>query len=181
MKKAAVVADWARIPGRIRRAIAGLKGGGLKVRGGSEGWSVAEHVHHLVEANLIASHVVLAALGKPGCTYDWSWVTPDRGWMARLSYDRAPVEPALRLLTALTRHVASLVTLAPGAVEKHVELLDAPGKPTRPSTVAQILRAEVEHATHHLAHIDTTRRTGRSGALRRTGHGIVTRPRRKPR
>ncbi len=161
MKRAAVVSQWSGIPERIRRSISGLKGADLRTRGGSEGWSVAEYVHHLVEANLIASHIVLAALGKPGCTYDWSWVTPDRSWMARLSYDRAPVEPAVRLLGALTRHVSSLVTLAPGALSRHVELLDAPGTPTRRSTVAKVLRAEVEHATHHLGDIAAARGTRR--------------------
>src|SRR6202165_3544066 len=96
-----VVREWSSVPERIRGSIDDLKSDDLLIRGGAEGWSIAEYVHHLVEANLIASHVILAALGKPGCTYDCSWVTPDKGWMSRLSYDRAPIEPALALHESL--------------------------------------------------------------------------------
>jgi len=161
MKRAVVLSEWSLIPGRIRRAVRGLNRVGLARRGGSEGWSIGEYVHHLVEANLIASHVVLAALGKPGFTYDWSWVTPDEGWMTRLAYDRAPIEPALRLLEALTRHISSLVTLLPGSLGLPVALLDAPGAVPRRSTVAKMLRGEVTHASHHLADIVAARRRRR--------------------
>ena len=44
--------------------------------------------------------IVLAALGKPGCRFDWSWMIPDERWMRRLGYDRAPLEPAIELLEA---------------------------------------------------------------------------------
>jgi hypothetical protein len=69
---AKTVEAWAALPGRIRRAVANLSSRDLDRRGGSEGWSIRGYAHHLVEANLIASNIVLAALGKPGCRYDWS-------------------------------------------------------------------------------------------------------------
>ncbi len=150
--------DWCSIPKRIRRSIRGLNGKGLSTRGGSQGWSVAEYVHHLVEANFIASHVVLAALGKPGCVYDWSWVMPDRGWMKRLSYDRAPVGPALDLLEKLTRHLSTVLVLGRGNLRRHVAILDAPGASPRRITVAKLLRDEVAHATHHIGDIESARK-----------------------
>jgi hypothetical protein len=101
------LAAWASIPRDIRRAIAGLSSRDLKARGGSEGWSIQEYAHHLVEANLVASTIILAALGRPGCTYDWSWVIPDREWMKRLGYDKAPLEPAIELLESLCAHVSA--------------------------------------------------------------------------
>ena len=106
--EAKAVVPWASIPRDIRKAIAGLSNRELKARGGSEGWSIQEYAHHLVEANLVASNIILAALGSPGCTYDWSWVIPDEKWMKRLRYDRAPLEPALELLEALCAHVVGL-------------------------------------------------------------------------
>ncbi len=157
-KKPVVVEEWSSLPDRIRRSIGGLSEVDLSIRGGSQEWSIAEYVHHLVEANLTVSHVVLAALGKPGCTYDWSWLTPDEGWMVRLSYDRAPVEPALRLLEALTGHISNLVALSPGSLKQQVGILDAPGASPRRTTVAKLLRDEVAHATHHLADIESARR-----------------------
>jgi uncharacterized damage-inducible protein DinB len=164
MKGSPVLQEWCSIPKRVRRLLRGLKDDDLTMRGGSEGWSIAESVHHLVESNLITSHVVLAALGKPGCTYDWSWVTPDRAWMTRLSYDRAPIEPALELLESLTRHISSLVRLGRGGLRRHVVIVDAPGAPLRRSTVAKLLRDEVTHATHHLGDIQSAKRAGRPTA-----------------
>lgn len=76
MDQAATLTAWASIPRKIRRAIEGLSEGDLKARSGSEGWSIREYVHHLVEANLVASTIVLAALGRPGCRFDWSWMIP---------------------------------------------------------------------------------------------------------
>ncbi len=153
----AVVRGWAAIPKRIRKSIHGLKAADLAVRGGPEGWSIRETVHHLVEANFIASHIVLAALGKPGCTYDWSWVMPDLPWMKRLGYDRAPVEPSLRLLEALTRHVSTLLKLQSTALKNQVGLLDAPGKRPRRTTVAKLLHDEISHATHHLGDVEVVK------------------------
>lgn len=162
-KRTSTMKGWTSIPGKIRRALAGLSTRELNLRGGSEGWSIREYVHHLVEANLVASNIVLAALGKPGCRYDWSWVTPDADWMRRLGYDRAPIEPALKLLEALCSHVAGVVRTAPDSLERHVKLLDSPGAKVRRRTVEQVLRDECEHAQHHLRDIvDTRKAHGRS-------------------
>jgi hypothetical protein len=155
--QAKALAAWASIPRDIRRAIAGLSRRDLKARGGSEGWSIQEYAHHLVEANLVASNIILAALGRPGCTYDWSWVIPDRQWMKRLRYDKAPLEPAIKLLEALCAHVAGIAGGAPGSPKRSVRLLDSPGARLRRRTVRQVLDDECEHARHHLRDIADTR------------------------
>jgi hypothetical protein len=163
----ATLRAWASTPRRIRKAISGLSTRDLDLRGGSEGWSIRESAHHLVEANLVASNIVLAALGKPGCTYDWSWVTPDTSWMRRLGYDRAPIEPALQLLEALCSHVAGVLRAARGGMRRHVRLRDAPGGRLRRRTVAQVLADESEHVEHHLRDVAATRKA--HGRLRRRG------------
>ena len=151
------LAAWASIPRDIRKGIAGLTNRDLNSRGGSEGWSIREYAHHLVEANLVASNIILAALGRPGTTYDWSWVIPDRKWMNRLGYDRAPLAPALALLEALCAHVAGLARGVPGGMKRSVRLLDSPGARTHRKTVRQVLDDECKHARHHLRDIADTR------------------------
>lgn len=151
---------WTSIPRSIRNGVAGLRPRDLDRRGGSEGWSIREYVHHLVEANLVASNIVLAALGRPNCVYDWSWVMPDARWMKRLGYDAAPVEPALELLEALGSHVAAVLRAAPAPLGRHVRLLDAPGARLRRRTVRQVLEDEVEHARHHLRDLADARSAG---------------------
>ena len=155
--QAKALAAWASIPRDIRKATTGLSSRDLKARGGSEGWSIREYAHHLVEANLVASNIILAALGKPGCTYDWSWVIPDRQWMKRLGYDRAPLEPAIMLLEALGAHVVGIARGAPGSMKRSVRLLDSPGARPHRRTVRQVLDDECKHARHHLRDIADTR------------------------
>jgi DinB family protein len=156
--QATTLTAWTSIPRKIRRAIEGLSARDLKARGGSEGWSIREYVHHLVEANLVASTIVLAALGKPGCRFDWSWMIPDERWMSRLGYDRAPLEPAIELLEALCVHVADLARGTPESRRPYVRLESSTGSRPRRKTLRQVLYEECEHAQHHLRDIAATRK-----------------------
>ena len=142
---------WGTIPRRIRKAVSGLSPRELRVRGGSESWTIREYAHHLVEANLVASSIIVAALGSPGARYDWSWLYPDERWMSRLRYDTVPLQPAIDLLDALCAHVAGIVRNAPGAMSRHVRLVGTRRVARR--TVRQILAEECEHARHHLGDI----------------------------
>lgn len=149
--RSAILTRWAAIPARLRRAIAGASRRELARRGGRDDRSVAEYVHHLVEANLFAASIVLAAVGSPGSEYDWSWLVPDDGWMKRLGYGRLPVEPALRLLDALCAHLPPVLRGSPGSLRRVVRLRGASAVERR--TVEQVLREECEHADQHLGDI----------------------------
>ena len=173
----AVAQAWLRLPKTIEDAIDGLTEKDLDLRGGPERWSIRETVHHLVESNLIASNIIIAALATNGGTYDWSWVMPNGAWMKRLGYGAAAIEPSLVMLEALCAHVSRVLLAAPGSMRRHVMLLDAPGAALRRRTVAQVLADECEHARHHLDDLLATRRaydrvrskSASSRAPRRTG------------
>lgn len=149
--------EWNRIPGRIRKSIRGLNETDLGLRGGSEGWSIRETVHHLVEANLVASNMIIAALATNGCKYDWTWVNPDKSWMRRVGYDTAHVGPAIETLRALCRHISGLVVGQPDALARTVKLNDAPGAKRYVMTIEKILWQQVEHVQDHLGEIRDTR------------------------
>lgn len=144
---------WRSVPRKIRRAVAGLSPRDLARRCGSEGWTIRETVHHLVEANLVMSNILLSALARPGRRYDWSWVVPDRMWMRRMQYDRAPVEPALALLEAMGAYVDGLLRGSPGTMKRHVRLFAGPGRKLERRTVRQLLEEQCEHARDHLRDI----------------------------
>jgi len=163
----AILADWASVPGRLRKAVAGLSAGDLRARGGSQGSSIREYAHHLVEANLVASTIVIAALGKPGCKYDWSWLFPDKAWMKRLGYDRAPLEPAIRLLEVLCDHLVGITRRASGSMGRAVRLIGTPGGRGTRRTVRRVLEEECEHARHHLRDIARAKVSLRPGSRRR--------------
>jgi hypothetical protein len=148
---------WLAIPESIERAIDGLREDDLDLRGGADGWSIRETVHHLVEANLVASNIMIAALARSGCTYDWSWVNPDAAWMRRVGYDSAPIRPALATLHALCEHIAGLIRAADHGDQREVQLLDAPGAKLYTKAVKDLLTQEVEHADEHLGVLAQTR------------------------
>lgn len=162
MKKALHVqeplAAWNKIPGRIRNSIRGLSGSELDLKGGSERWSIRETVHHLVEANLVASNMIIAALATDGCDYDWTWVNPNKLWMRRVGYDTANVDLAIKTLNALCQYISALVAAQPNALARRVKLNDSPRDTRYVMTVEKILRQEVEHAKEHLGDIRAARR-----------------------
>ena len=151
--------EWAKIPADLRKAIRGLSEMDLDRRGGSEGWSIREYVHHLVEANLIASTMVIAALANNGGEFDWTWVNPSEAWMKRVGYDKVDVGPALRVLATMCHYIAGIIAAQPGTLERYVKLNDSPGAKRYNATVEKILKDEREHANHHLADIRAARIT----------------------
>lgn len=152
-----VLQAWSQVPRTIENAIRGLKEKDLNLRGGTEGWSIRENVHHLVESNLITSNMVIAALAMNGYKFDWTWVNPSATWMRRLGYNTAPVKPALLTLHALGRHLSVLVA-KPGALTRKVRLNDKPGGKRYVMTVEKLLEMEVKHAGDHLRDVRETRK-----------------------
>jgi hypothetical protein len=146
------------IPSRTGSSISGLTESELDLKDGSDGWTIRENVHHLVEANLIAANMIVAALATDGGYYDWTWVNPNKSWMGRVGYDSAGVEPAIKMLRALCEHISALVANNPQAFFRAVQLSNTPDGPRYLMTVDGILRQEVEHADEHLKVIQAIRK-----------------------
>ena len=164
-----VVARWIAIPDQLRQVVRDLPSARLDARGGPDRMSIRETVHHLVEANLVASNIIIAALANSGSTYDWTWVNPGGSWMSRLGYSRAPIGPALSTLESLTRHFAAIFSVVDDGLQRTVELYDSPGAPHYTKTVGQLLLDEVNHAGEHLGALPqrrVRRRVRRGGRTR---------------
>lgn len=150
-----ILAEWRAIPRWVEAAIAGASQAGLDEPFGPEdlGMTRRQLVHHIAEANVVAASIVIAALGSPGCTYDWSWMMPFGPWVERLDYAHKPIEPARRLLEVLNAYVAAQIEPLADGLEREVCLRDAPGAELRRVTVADVLRQEIDHARHHLGQL----------------------------
>src|SRR5262245_24931488 len=107
-------------------------------------------VHHFAEANVVAASIVIAALGSPGCTYDWSWMLPFGKWVDRMAYASKPIEPAMQMLRAVNDYVTAQVRPLKDGLKREVLLRDAPRAKPRRATVADVLRQEIEHLDEHL-------------------------------
>ena len=128
----------ARVRGRSDRQLDGERN--------HNGMTLRETVHHVVEANVVAAGIVVAALGSPGCTFDWSWMQPFGPWLQRLRYDQKPVAPALELLAALNAWVVAQLEPLPDGLQRTVRLRDEPDGALRTATVRDVLLAEADHA-----------------------------------
>jgi hypothetical protein len=148
---------WRTIPALVRAHAEGRSDEQLDDRADPDAMTVREAVHHVAEANVVAAGIVVAALGRPGSTFDWSWLQPSGPWFDNMAYAGKPVDAALRLIDAIVEYVA--VQLAPlrDGLQRTVLLVDAPAARPRRTTVAKVLLAEVEHARVHLAPHDPPR------------------------
>ncbi len=138
---------WRSIVGLVQEVAENGPAGG---RAGFGSMSVHETVHHIVEANVVAASIVIAALGSPGCVYDWSWMLPFGPWMERLRYADKPLGPALKLLEALNAYVAAQIEPLSDGLQRTVRLRDEPDGPLRTATVADVLLQEALHAREHV-------------------------------
>jgi len=148
--------SWRRIPRKVEKAVAGLSRAQLARRARKDVMSPHETVHHIAEANIVAASMIIAAIGKDGAAYDWSWLYPNSDWMKRMGYAKAPTGPAIATLRALNEQVANLVKVNPKVLKRKVTVFDAPGGPTYTMTVEQIMRHEVSHADEHLGDLETS-------------------------
>ena len=137
--------------GAVHAHIEGRTEADLDRRDDDEPMTRREVVHHVVEANVVAASIVIAALGSPGSVYDWSWMLPFGPWLERMRYADKPVGPALKLFEALNEYVVAQVSPLPDGLQRAVLLVDQPGAAPRRTTVGGVLLQEAEHAREHLA------------------------------
>ena len=142
--------EWLQASCSLASALEGLTEDDLNLRGGPDGWSIGENVHHVVESYLAACTVVIAAMGTSGYAYDCSWMNLDLARMERMGYSRVAVAPAVEVLSALSSYVAALLGAVPDALRCEVKLLAAPGTEPYVMTVEEMIRQEAEHAWKHL-------------------------------
>jgi chloramphenicol 3-O-phosphotransferase len=140
---------WHSIPAVVRGIVDGLSDAELDRRIPGVTLSRRELVHHVVEANVVAASILVAALGANDTVYDWSWMMPFGSWMDRMRYDRKPISPALALLDAMNAWVVGQIEPLEDGLERRVRLRDRPGGDLRTATVAEILLQEADHAREH--------------------------------
>jgi len=145
--------SWRRIPRQVERTVRGLSREELAARKEKKMMSIHETVHHVVESNIIAASMIIAAIGNDGATYDWSWLYPNLVWIKRMGYAKAPIKPAIQMLECMNEHIANLVRVNPKVLKRKVTLFDKPGGDTHTMTVEEIMHHESSHAIDHLKEV----------------------------
>lgn len=154
-----LVRSWRRIPRVVEKAVRGLSKKEIESRKGRDLMSVHETVHHIAEANIVAASMIIAAIGKDGASYDWTWLYPNLDWVDRLGYSKVPIQPAIKMLDAMSEHIANLVRVNPKVLKRKVTLFDTPGGRKYTMTVEEIMNHEVGHAKEHLQEVGIDSKT----------------------
>lgn len=155
-----MLAAWQEIPSLVARLVDGLGDTDLDRRLSAQHMSIRETVHHIAEANVVAAAILTAALGSPGCVFDWSWMLPFGPWMERVRHDRKPLAPSLHLLDAINAYVVAQLAPLDDGLTRKVRLRDEPEGALREVTVADVLWQEIEHARGHVAEVEVDREKG---------------------
>ena len=142
--------SWRRIPRQIEKTVRGRSKEEIELRKSRGSMSIHETVHHVAEANIIAASMIIAAIGKDGATYDWTWLYPNLDWVKRLGYAQTPIKPVITMLDGMNEHIANLVRTNPKVLKRKVTLVDTPDGEKYTMTVEEIISHEVEHALDHL-------------------------------
>jgi uncharacterized damage-inducible protein DinB len=146
--------SWRRIPRQVEKTVRGLSREELTLRKNSNLMSIHETVHHVVEANIVAASMIVAAIGKDGASYDWTWLYPDLDWIKRLGYAQAPIKPAIKILDGMNEHIANLIRVNPKVLKRKVTLFDTPDGKKYTMTVEEIIDHEISHAIEHLKEVE---------------------------
>lgn len=152
--KDAMVA-YEKIPEKIASVLARIPADKLDEMGAASGMSLRETIHHLVEANIVAASMMIAALGSEKATYDWSWLWPGRDWCDRMRYNAVPLDASVSTLNGIIQHIANIIHLRDDAASRKVSVHDTPGATPYFMTVAQIIDHEGKHVDEHIGEIIT--------------------------
>lgn len=147
------LAAYEQIPEKIASAITRIPADKRDTRIEKSEMSLRETVHHLVEANIVAASMMIAALGAKKATYDWSWLWPGRDWCDRMRYDAVPLDASVATLNGLVQHIANILRVRDDAEAQKVSVHDMPGATPYFMTVAQIIDHEAKHVDEHLDEI----------------------------
>jgi len=144
---------YQQIPAKIASALATIPADRLEVRIAKSEMSLRETVHHLVEANIVAASMIIAALGSEKATYDWSWLWPGRDWCDRMRYDAVPLDASVETLNGLIQHVTNMLRVRDDAASRKVSVHDLPGETPYFRTISEIIDQEGNHVDEHLGDI----------------------------
>jgi len=154
-----ILAAYEQIPEKISAALCSVLDDKLEIRCAKSQMSLRETVHHIVEANIVAASMMIAALGSDRATLHWAWLWPGRDWGDRMHYDPVPPEAALTTLDGLIQHIVNMIRVRDDAGERKVSVHDLPGDTPYFRTIAEILVQEAKHVDEHLDEIMSTIRT----------------------
>jgi uncharacterized damage-inducible protein DinB len=148
-ERAAQIDTLRQLPGRLRKAVAGLNDSQLDTSYRDGGWTVRQVVHHFAD-----SHANSYVRFKLALTEDWPTIKPyDEAAWARLPDSRMPIDPSLEFVAGV--HARLVALLESMSDEDFQRGFNHPERGRM--TLSTNLALYDWHSRHHTAHITDLR------------------------
>lgn len=138
---------------KLDAALNGLTESQLDLSRAEGKWTIREIVHHIADVEDIWETAVKAALGNPGCTFDFGWYVPDNKCAPFLEYNRRPIREAVKLFKALRHYLADMLKQLPDPWERKLTLTRSNDDVEKTLTVTEILNWQILHLDIHIKQI----------------------------
>jgi hypothetical protein len=148
----------ARLPARLRDAVAGMSDAALDTPYRPGGWTARQVVHHLPD-----SHMNAYVRFKLAVTETEPTIKPyEEGEWARLTDSAGPIDVSLDLLTALHARWTGWMRSLDDAAWSRTYMHPESGR----TALEKTLQIYAWHGEHHLAHVRNVREKAGTGAAR---------------
>ncbi|MBE0643908.1 MAG: DinB family protein [Bacteroidetes bacterium] len=145
-------------PALLERTVSGIHDEELDADPSTNGWTIRQIVHHIVDGDDLWKVGIKAALGDtPGeFTLEWYWCQPQEVWAERWSYGSRSIDVSLALLKASRAHVSQLLETIPDGWNRSVAVRKLDGEIVRLSVEA-VVTMQTQHLEHHVNRIKVIR------------------------
>lgn len=155
----ALLTNYAKGPEQLESALAGLEEADLDVAAASDGWTIRQIAHHIVDGDDLWSLCIKAALGDSRglFSYCWYWEKPQDEWADNWGYAEREIAPSLALFRAKRRHISQLLHQTPDVWEKHT-LITVPDGDEKATSVRYVVEMQTNHLKGHIEDIQVIRK-----------------------
>ncbi len=117
-------------------------------------WTIRQIIHHIADAETLWNFAIKAALGNPGCTFDFSWYIHDNKWAGPLFYHSRGIGPATALFRESRKEIVELLPLFQDPWSHQFTLNhDKLPEGTLNFTVLKAVQWQIRHLDIHLTQI----------------------------
>ncbi len=150
-----IIDCYAGCPAMLQEVVCPLTDRHLDLYEGEGRWTIREYVHHVVDGDDIWKAFIKRALGNPDGVFDMTWYTQvhdQEHWSDAWGYQQRAIAPSLALFSANRAHIAQLLRLDPGALEKRLAVCMHAGREEMAS-VQDIVEMQTRHIEGHIEDI----------------------------
>lgn len=153
-----LLTKYLQLPDRLEAALAGLGESEFDLKL-SDGWTIRQYVHHVVEGEYLWQVNLRAVVGTDGILFPFTWyfaLSQDE-WGKRWAYDKRPLGPSLALFRASTWNLVEFLRNIPDAWDHFGRVTWRTAQEESRITVREIVEIHLGHMDGHVDDIQAIR------------------------